>query len=73
MGISPSVYRCFSESCFAKLFAGYLNQNRTPCINESLADTDADTVPTTPPPSYEHVLEEVSPSLERMQLSMRSM
>ncbi|XP_017070266.1 uncharacterized protein LOC108107307 isoform X2 [Drosophila eugracilis] len=37
---------------------GYLNQSRTPCINESLTDTDADTVPTTPPPSYEHVLEE---------------
>ncbi|EDW32486.1 GL11670 [Drosophila persimilis] len=36
----------------------YLNQSRTPCINESLTDTDADILPTTPPPSYEHVLEE---------------
>ncbi|XP_034652691.1 probable serine/threonine-protein kinase DDB_G0282963 isoform X1 [Drosophila subobscura] len=35
-------------------------QSRTPCINESLTDdTDAvDILPTTPPPSYEHVLEE---------------
>ncbi|XP_041447727.1 protein kinase 4 [Drosophila obscura] len=36
----------------------YLNQSRTPCINESLTDTDAEILPTTPPPSYEHVLEE---------------
>ncbi|XP_030379166.1 uncharacterized protein LOC115627574 isoform X2 [Scaptodrosophila lebanonensis] len=35
---------------------GYINQGRTPCINES--PTDTDTLPTTPPPSYEHVLEE---------------
>ncbi|XP_039479988.1 uncharacterized protein DDB_G0283357 [Drosophila santomea] len=52
---------------------GYLNQNRTPCINESLADTDADTVPTTPPPSYEHVLEENTRlSQHQRQLSLDS-
>ncbi|XP_016974743.1 hyphally regulated cell wall protein 3 [Drosophila rhopaloa] len=52
---------------------GYLNQSRTPCINESLTDTDADTVPTTPPPSYEHVLEENTRlSQHQRQLSLDS-
>ncbi|XP_068144272.1 probable serine/threonine-protein kinase vps15 [Drosophila tropicalis] len=37
---------------------GYINQSRTPCINESPTDTDTANLPTTPPPSYEHVLEE---------------
>ncbi|KAI8040009.1 homeobox protein prospero [Drosophila gunungcola] len=52
---------------------GYLNQSRTPCINESLTDPDADTVPTTPPPSYEHVLEENTRlSQHQRQLSLDS-
>ncbi|KAH8284577.1 hypothetical protein KR018_004938 [Drosophila ironensis] len=52
---------------------GYLNQSRTPCINESLTDTDADNVPTTPPPSYEHVLEENTRlSQHQRQLSLDS-
>nr|XP_016930165.1 uncharacterized protein LOC108009935 [Drosophila suzukii]XP_036668912.1 uncharacterized protein LOC108009935 [Drosophila suzukii] len=52
---------------------GYLNQSRTPCINESLTDTDGDTVPTTPPPSYEHVLEENTRlSQHQRQLSLDS-
>ncbi|KAH8357729.1 uncharacterized protein LOC110191631 [Drosophila serrata] len=52
---------------------GYLNQSRTPCINESLTDADADNVPTTPPPSYEHVLEENTRlSQHQRQLSLDS-
>lgn len=50
-----------------------MNQSRTPCINESLTDTDADNVPTTPPPSYEHVLEENTRlSQHQRQLSLDS-
>lgn len=41
----------------AGLIAGYVNPSRTPCINE--APVDSNNLPTTPPPTYEYVLEEV--------------
>ncbi|KAH8337825.1 hypothetical protein KR067_004968 [Drosophila pandora] len=62
-----------SSGCGNGMRLGYLNQSRTPCINESLTDTDADNVPTTPPPSYEHVLEENTRlSQHQRQLSLDS-
>ncbi|XP_070065750.1 putative uncharacterized protein DDB_G0285119 isoform X2 [Drosophila virilis] len=37
---------------------GYVNPSRTPCISETATATDSNKVPTTPPPTYEYVLEE---------------
>lgn len=49
----------FSKPSFDYL-AGYVNPSRTPCISAATTAADSNNVPTTPPPTYEYVLEEVS-------------